>query len=140
MYSIVSPVGTMSNYRYVVVLSRYQGKLLLSRHRDRSTWETQGGHIEPGETPEAAARRDLYEESGALRFTLQEAFDYEAGDEHGSATGRVFFADITELGPMPESEMAETALFDDLPENVTYPGITPCLYNRPETRSFFIVS
>ena len=40
-----------SDYKYVVVLSRYQGKLLLSQHRDRNTWETQGGHIEPGETP-----------------------------------------------------------------------------------------
>ena len=47
-----------SDYKYVVVLSRYQGKLLLSQHRDRNTWETQGGHIEPGETPEEAARRE----------------------------------------------------------------------------------
>ena len=38
--------------KYVVVFTRYQGKLLLSRHRQRDTWETQGGHIEPGETPE----------------------------------------------------------------------------------------
>ena len=55
-----------SDYKYVVVLSRYQGKLLLSQHRDRNTWETQGGHIEPGETPEEAARRELWEESLSL--------------------------------------------------------------------------
>ena len=29
---------------------------------------------------------------------------------------------------MPESEMAEVCLFDGLPENLTYPGITPELY------------
>ena len=55
----------------MVVLSRYRGKILLSRHKDRDTWETQGGHIEPGETPLEAARRELRQESiggvGAIR-------------------------------------------------------------------------
>ena len=45
------PVGTLPAYKYVVVLSEYQGKILLSRHKKRTTWETQGGKIEPGETP-----------------------------------------------------------------------------------------
>lgn len=47
----------LTSPKYVVVFTRYRGKLLLSRHRQRDTWETQGGHIEPGETPEQAARR-----------------------------------------------------------------------------------
>ena len=51
------PLESQGAYRYVVVFSHYRGKLLLSRHRERHTWETQGGHIEPGETPEQAARR-----------------------------------------------------------------------------------
>ena len=46
----------LTSPKYVVVFTRYRGKLLLSRHRQRDTWETQGGHIEPGETPEQAAR------------------------------------------------------------------------------------
>ena len=37
------PVGTLPAYKYVVVLSEYQGKILLSRHKKRTTWETQGG-------------------------------------------------------------------------------------------------
>ena len=45
------PAGTLKEYKYVVILSEYQGKILLSRHRKRTTWETQGGHIEAGETP-----------------------------------------------------------------------------------------
>lgn len=47
----------LTSPKCVVVFTRYRGKLLLSRHRQRDTWETQGGHIEPGETPEQAARR-----------------------------------------------------------------------------------
>ena len=124
----VCPLGTLAPYKYVVVMSKFQGKILLSRHRDRSTWETQGGHIEPGETPMAAARRELYEESGAVDFDIRPIFDYWAGDENGGASGQVFAAEIRTLGPMPKSEMAEVRAFDEVPPNVTYPAITPEIF------------
>ena len=135
MQSRVAALGELGVYKYVVILSLYQRKLLLSRHKDRDTWETQGGHIEPGETPLQAAQRELYEESGAAEFMIEPAFDYQAGDsrageEHSAANGMVFIAKITELGALPQSEMAEVRLFDGLPENLTYPGITPVLYRR----------
>lgn len=122
------PLGQKAPYKYVVVMSKYHGRILLSRHRNRTTWETQGGHIEPGETPLEAARRELYEESGAVDFEIRPVFDYWAGDEHGSATGQVFAAEIYKLGPMPDSEMAEVRSFDRVPPNVTYPAITPELF------------
>ncbi len=124
------PLGELDGYKYVVVISKYAGRILLSRHRERSTWETQGGHIEPGETPLEAARRELWEESGAVRFTIAPLCDYWAADESSEASGVVFTAEIAELGSLPESEMAETALFDALPQNLTYPGITPVLLRR----------
>ena len=130
MISKVYPVGALERYKYVVVLSTFGSKLMLSRHRQRATWETQGGHVEPGETPLQAAERELYEESGALRYDIRPLCDYWAGDEitGEGATGMVFHAEIHELGQMPESEMAEVRLFDGLPENLTYPAITPELY------------
>lgn len=126
----ISPAGTLGTYKYVVVLSEYNGALLLSRHRDRRTWETQGGHIEPGETPEDAAKRELYEESGAVDFDIRVGFDYCAADDRGHANGMVFLASIKALAPLPESEMAEVQTFDALlPDaQLTYPGITPVLY------------
>ena len=124
----VCPLGSLAPYKYVVVMSKFRGKILLSRHHDRSTWETQGGHIEPGETPMDAARRELYEESGAVDFDIRPIFDYWAGDENGGASGQVFAADIRALGPMPKSEMAEVRAFDEVPPNVTYPAITPELF------------
>ena len=120
--------GEAKKLKYVVVLSRYRGKIMLSRHRKRETWETQGGHIEAGETPLEAARRELYEESGAVRFEMKPLFDYWAKDPRGEACGEMFLAQIEELGGMPESEMAEVRLFDALPENLTYPNITPYLF------------
>lgn len=127
-----SPPGTMGNYKYVVCLSFYDGKILLSRHRNRTTWETQGGHIEPGETPLDAAKRELFEESGALEFDMVPVCDYWAMDEsdHSIGYGMAFRADIRRLGHIPESEMAEVAAFDCLPENLTYPDITPVLFER----------
>ena len=50
--------------RIVVIAARYRGMWLVCRHRDRDTWELPGGHVENGETPEAAVRWELYEETG----------------------------------------------------------------------------
>ena len=114
-----------------LVLSYYNGKILLSRHKDRSTWETQGGHIEENETPLKAANRELFEESGAIDYSIVPVCDYWSGTEdmsHG-ANGMVFKALINKLGTIPESEMAEVRQFDALPDNLTYPAITPVLFN-----------
>ena len=127
MLSKIFPLGTFPAYKYVVILSRREGKWLFSRHKARTTWETQGGHIEAGETPVEAARRELWEESGAVEYTIRPMFDYWAGDRTGSAVGVVFLAEVTRQEPLPESEMAETRLFDEQPEELTYPGITPVL-------------
>lgn len=125
-------VNTLKDYKYVVILSESNGQILLSRHKDRATWETQGGHIEPGETPLEAARRELYEESGAVEYEIAPLCDYWAGDSRTQegAGGVVFQAVIHRLEPLPESEMAEVREFEYLPENLTYPAITPVLFAR----------
>ncbi len=124
---------TLKRYKYVVTLSRYKGKILMSRHKERTTWEAQGGHIEPGETPLQAAKRELYEESGALEYTIVPLCDYWAGEREDGADGAggmVFVADIETLGPLPESEMAQVQTFEWLPENLTYPEIASVLYRK----------
>lgn len=125
MISKTYEAGYLKEYKYVVILSEMKGKILLSRHKERSTWEMQGGHVEPGETPMAAAKRELYEESGAVDFYITPLCDYWAGTEDGKCgdNGMFFKAVIHECGAIPPSEMAEVKLFDTLPENLTYPRI-----------------
>ena len=123
----IHPTGELQNYKYVVVCSNYKGKWLLSRHRKRETWETQGGHIEPGETPMDAAKRELYEESGVMDAVVYPVCDYYGYDSTGHANGMVFLAVIQRLGELPESEMSEIEMFAQLPDNLTYPKVTPLL-------------
>ncbi len=43
----------------------FDGDRLLQTHLAARGWDIVGGHIEPGESPEEAARREAYEEAGA---------------------------------------------------------------------------
>ncbi|MDR1466793.1 MAG: NUDIX domain-containing protein, partial [Treponema sp.] len=94
------------------------------KHKNRTTWETSGGHIEIGETPLEAAKRELYEETGSVDFEIIPVCDYSAGDETKRENGQVFFADVKEIGPLPNREMEYINFFETFPQDLTYPDIT----------------
>ena len=102
---------------FSVIAARYQDHWVFCRHRERDTWELPGGHIEPGETPQQAAERELWEETGAVEFTLTPVCAYSI-----TRFGMVYFAEITKLEPLPEHEIAEICLVDVPPQNLTYPA------------------
>ena len=126
----VHPLGTLAPLRFVVVCSFYKGQYLLSYHGGHRSWETQGGHIEQGETPEEAARRELYEESGVKDAELLPVCDYYAYDSEGASNGRVYAALVRSLGKLPPSEMSSFQVFAALPDNLTYPLVTPVLFDE----------
>ncbi len=41
-----------------------EGRLLLQKRTDNNLWGLPGGYMEPGETPEESAERELFEETG----------------------------------------------------------------------------
>src|ERR1041385_6382590 len=47
-----------------------EGQLLLGRRKDNGKWTLPGGHIEDGEAPEQAPRRELFEEAGLPAASL----------------------------------------------------------------------
>jgi len=124
----VKLLGELSPLRFVVIFARHKGKWVYSRHKQRKTWETAGGHIEPGETPYKAAKRELYEETGITDCALVATFDYAVHTNTEFSYGRVFLAEVETIGRLPDSEMAEAKLFDSIPESMTYPQILPVLY------------
>lgn len=87
-------LNELQEYKYVVILSKYKGKILLSRHKKRVTWETQGGHIEWQETPLEAAKRELYEEFGAVEFDIEPLCDYYVGNKEENGTGGISFYQV----------------------------------------------
>ncbi len=131
--STTAPFGSMDRiHKYVVIFARFEEQWMYTRKKSKQTWETAGGHIEPGETSMDAARRELWEETGAMYFTLYPVCDYHvdntaalAGDE---ASGQVFLADVRTKGEMPDFEMGETCLDERYPPCLSYPAIVAKLF------------
>jgi 8-oxo-dGTP diphosphatase len=116
---------------YSVVTATYAGRWVFVRHHQRTTFEIPGGHIEEGETPFDAAKRELMEETGALKFSLVCVSTYSVTGNDGTRFGKLYYAVIDEIGPVPDiSEIEETKLLDNLPDPVTYPEIQPLLFER----------
>jgi 8-oxo-dGTP diphosphatase len=122
---------TAGKLTYSVIAAIYDGQWLFVRHHDRVTWEIAGGHIETGETPFKAARRELIEETGAAEFELHCVATYSVEKDGIMGYGRLFFADVHKIEPIPDtSEIAELRLSEHLPENLTYPDIQPYLFQK----------
>ncbi|MCL2057351.1 MAG: NUDIX domain-containing protein [Oscillospiraceae bacterium] len=134
MKSTAYEKGFLWDYKYVVIFALYEGKWVFCKHKSRDTWETAGGHIEENETLLDAAKRELFEETGAEDYSIEYICDYWACSEPhetrdiGWSNGAVFLARIDKLGSLPESEMEKIGLFDDLPGELTYPDITPVIF------------
>lgn len=117
---------------FVVIAARCGAEWVFCRHRERTTWECPGGHIDAGETPLAAAHRELFEETGAQADAMTPICLYSVSRDGGAETfGLLCVARVSAVGPLPESfEMACVRLFAQLPDAWTYPEIQPLLLER----------
>ena len=116
--------------KYVVMGARYLGKWVFVRHRKRTTWEMVSGHIEPGETADQAATRELSEEAGVVKSSLKPLCDYEVEVKGKKECGRFYWVEVQELDPKLEHETEELVLADTLPGELTYPEVHAHLFQR----------
>jgi ADP-ribose pyrophosphatase YjhB (NUDIX family) len=108
------------------ILFKSDGKIFLVKRGDDGTWAVPGGKIEEGETPEAAARREVLEECG---------FDYaQPLTPYSLIDGYVtYFADsVEQFDAVLNEENQAFGWFprDALPEPL-HPGMVAMLESEP---------
>lgn len=126
--------------KFAVIVTAYHGKTVFCRHRDRDTYEIPGGHREAGETILNAAKRELYEETGAVEYEIEPVCVYSvtAPDNFDGAEtfGMLYFARVDAFEEELRFEIEQTVLLDEPPTNWTYPEIQPRLLAETRRRGF----
>ena len=116
--------------KFAVIVSKHNGKWVFCKHKERGTLEVPGGHREMGEKIEETAKRELYEETGAVDFTIKPICVYSVTSDSRETFGMLYFADINAFESELHSEIEKIYLLDDLPSEWTYPLIQPKLIDE----------
>ncbi len=115
--------------KFAVIATEYKGKWVLCKHKDRDTYEVPGGHREQGESILQTAERELYEETGAVRYHIRPVCAYSVYKSE-ETFGMLYYAEINEFSKLPSFEIESIEFFDSLPGRLTYPDIQPYLFYR----------
>ena len=126
--------------KFAVIIACSKGRWVFCKHKERDTYEIPGGHREPGENILDTAKRELYEETGAVKYSIKPICVYSVtapNEFDGVETfGGLYFADIEEFEEDLHSEIERISFFDSLPEKLTYPMIQPKLVEEAKRRGF----
>ena len=130
------PDAEDSLLKFAVIVSKTDGKWVFCKHRERSTYEVPGGHRELGEPILETAKRELYEETGALEYEIWPVCAYSVAADGQETYGMLYYADIRTFEGELHGEIERIAVMEQLPENWTYPLIQPKLIAAVRRRGF----
>lgn len=123
--------------KFAVIITKSNGRWIFCKHCKRDTYEIPGGHREVNEKIDDTAKRELYEETGALEFSIEPICIYSVVRDDGSETfGKLYFAEVTVFEKELHNEIEKIVLFDELTDNWTYPLIQPKLVEEAKRRGF----
>jgi 8-oxo-dGTP diphosphatase len=119
---------------FAVIMTKFNGQWLYVRHKERQTWEIPGGHREENENINDTASRELFEETGATKFRLTPVCIYsverDENIDYTESFGQLFYSEVEILDKLPDFEIKEINLFDDIPNDLTYPLIQQFLHEK----------
>ncbi len=131
--------------KFAVVLAKTDGKWVFCKHKKRTTYEVPGGHRETGESILDTAKRELYEETGAIDFTIEPICIYSVRGEtrvneviSDETFGMLYYAEIHSFEKELHSEIEKIIITDKLVENWTYPLIQPQLIDEAVKRNYTV--
>ncbi len=127
--------------KFAVIISKSNDKWVYCKHRERDTYEIPGGHREDGETILETARRELWEETGAVHYAMTPVCAYAVvrkaiNGQDTESCGMLYYAEITEFTQELHSEIERIELFKIPPAAQTYPQIQPALLKEAARRGF----
>lgn len=126
--------------KFAVIITKTDGKWVFCKHKERNTYEVPGGHREAGENILDTAKRELYEETGAIEFEITPVCVYSVIAEdnfNGEETfGMLYYADVKSFESELHSEIEKIWITDQLVDNWTYPLIQPRLLQEAERRGY----
>ncbi|MDE6659162.1 MAG: NUDIX domain-containing protein [Eubacterium sp.] len=124
--------------KFAVIISKSNGKWVFCKHKERNTFEVPGGHREIGEAIFDTAKRELYEETGAIEFDIKPICVYSVTADNnfnGEETfGMLYYAEITAFEKELHSEIEKIILTDEFVDNWTYPEIQPKLLQKAKEK------
>lgn len=125
--------------KFAVIISKSDGKWVFCKHKERNTYEIPGGHREEGEEILETAKRELYEETGAVVFDIKPICVYSVTAEYnfnGQETfGMLYFVNIKKFEDELHNEIEKIILTDNLDIEWTYPEIQPELLKEYKRRN-----
>lgn len=125
--------SVLQDLSYVAIAARYDQGWLFIKHRKRGGYELPAGHPDHGESSEAAAARELSEETGAEDFTIEPVSYYSVESGGEIQYGRLFLAEVRLLGEITDSnEIEEVGLFSELPRDLSLKEVMTILFLRAE--------
>lgn len=126
--------------KFAVIITKSHEKWVFCKHKERNTYEVPGGHREAEESILETARRELYEETGAIKFDISPVCAYSVTGKNsvnrtGEETfGMLYYANVYEFEKKLHREIEKIELFEEMPDALTYPLIQPKLMQEFERR------